>query len=97
LSSSSIALYRCSSCLTQVDRAAKVYGTTYYCPSCQKGTAWASFSAYICTCLGCGLALCIEGGILGALEVFCGQCKTKTPWLVYSGGRVCMWCGSKQT
>lgn len=95
VSSGPVTLSRCGSCRTQMDTTGSIGYGAYYCPTCQNTTSWTSFSPYICTCLGCGHALYIEGNISGALEVFCSQCKAKTPWLVSPGGRICMWCGTK--
>lgn len=71
------------------------YSNSSHCVVCNKNTVWSSVSLLTCTCLGCGQTAYVEGSISGALEVFCGQCKAKSPWLVYSGGRVCMGCGTK--
>ena len=95
ISGSSELLYRCSTCKKRVEVTPKVSSSAYHCMVCNKNTSWGSFRGLICTCLGCGQAAYVEGSISGALEAFCGQCKAKSPWLVYSGGRVCTWCGTK--
>lgn len=94
ISSGTVSITRCNTRLVQVDISGKTAGA-YYCPNCRKTTSWDSRSVFFCTCLGCGSTAYIEGNITGAVEVFCAQCKAKTPWLTYVSGRVCLWCGTK--
>lgn len=71
-----------------------------FCVNCGAGVNYLTTSApysCTCTCQGCGQQRVLEfANDLSTLEVFCSQCRSKTPWLVSPKGRVCLWCGQQK-